>query len=172
VNPVARLARPPGGAAVSFVLRLEFTQPGGNSGKDVRLLTMGAAKFCGITWQTSETRCIQINSGIDYISRRGAHKIQRGHHYSSWADYWTPRARSPSTRCDGQIKQSVGQIFLRDGASGRSAAIISTGLILALSFGNPVPLGSYLCSLRGGTTADCFKVPIRNFRLIGTLPKH
>jgi hypothetical protein len=60
---------------------------------------------------------------------------------------------------------------VRFGASGRSAAIISTGLILALSLGNPVRLGSHLCSLRSRTATGRLTVPIPNFSSIGTRPK-
>jgi hypothetical protein len=133
---------------------------------------MRAAQLSSVARQTGEARRVHVNPRVDYIAGRGAHKIQRGHQYSSWAYYSTPRAWSLSPQCDWKIKQRVGRIFLRDGALGRSAAIISAGLIFALSFGNPVPLSSFLCSLGSGTTADCLTLPIPNFGLIGTLPKH
>jgi hypothetical protein len=79
---------------------------------------------------------------------------------------------SLSVRCEGKTSNRLVRFFPRDAASGRNAAIISGGLIFALSFGNPVPLGSFYCCLRSRTTADRFIVPIRNFGSIGTLPKH
>jgi len=74
---------------------------------------------------------------------------------------------------DARGRRAIGRsdFFPRDAASGRNAAIISGCLIFALSFGNPVPLGSFYCCLRSRTTADRFIVPIPNFGSIGTRPK-
>jgi hypothetical protein len=153
-----------------LVFRLKFAQPCRHSSEEVGLVAMRAAKLSAVARQTSEARCVQINPGVNYFAGHRAHKTQRGHHHSLAIIRHRQRGRYQSDVRED--KQSVGQIFPRDVASGRNAAIISGDLIFALSFGNPVPLGSFYCCLRSRTTTDCFIMPIRNFGLIGTLPKH
>jgi hypothetical protein len=60
-----------GGAAVSLVFGLEFSQPRRNSGKDVRLLTMRAAQLSSVARQTGEARRVHVNPRVDYIAGRG-----------------------------------------------------------------------------------------------------
>ena len=74
---------------------------------------------------------------------------------------------------DVRGRQAIGRsYFPARRCLGGNAAMIFAHLIFALSFGNPVPLGSFYCCFRSRTTADCFIVPIRNLGSIGTLPKH
>ena len=127
-----------------LVFRLKFAQPCRNSSEEVGLVAMRAAKLSAVARQTSEARCVQINSGVNYFAGHGAHKTQRGHHHSL-AHYSTPTAWSLPVRCEGRTSNRSVR-FSCATAPRRSVAIISAGLTFALSFGNPyrrrlMPLG-------------------------------
>ena len=125
-----------------LVFRLKFAQPCRNSSEEVGLVAMRAAKLSAVARQTSEARCVQINSGVNYFAGHGAHKTQRGHHHSL-AHYSTPTAWSLPVDVRG--RQAIGRSDF-PARRRHSVAIISAGLTFALSFGNPyrrrlMPLG-------------------------------
>jgi hypothetical protein len=124
ISRVARLGLPQFG--------LEFAQPRRNAGKDVRLVTMRATQLSSVARQNGEARWVQVNAGVDYIAGRGAHKIQRGHHFSCGSNAGMvsaglvlgPRADNP------YLQRSLSRRFLvRTSANGLSLLVENPRLV-------------------------------------------
>ena len=123
---------------------------------------MRTNQLCAFARQICEALGVKFEPSIDMASGYRTHELKRGHQCSFWANYSTPDGEDPA----------LGQSLSRETASARGAGVVSADLVLALSFGNPLPLGSFLSRLGSGTTTDCFAVPIPNFGFIGPPPKH
>ena len=121
---------------------------------------MRTNQLCAFARQICEALGVKFEPSIDMASGYRTHELKRGHQCSFWANYSTPDGEDPA----------LGSVAFPRTASARGAGVVSADL--ALSFGKPLPLGNFLSRLGSGTTTDCFAVPIPNFGLIGTRPKH
>ena len=140
----------------SLVFRLEFPQPGLNSGEGDGDQDSADNSVGAVMRQTCEAPCVHIEASINLVAAHGTYKLQRSHRYP----YTVYRNQVACVLARGRFPASL-----------RSAAVISVRLKLALPISSPGSQRGFARGFQSWPSTDGFMALIEDFRLESSSPK-